>query len=102
MRKSYTSEFKTKVSLEAVKEQSTIAEIASKYDLHPNQVINWKKKFLENVPQIFADKRRKKARKERANKEENLYKTIGQLQVENEFLRKKYKQIYGKAPDMLS
>jgi transposase-like protein len=99
MRKSYTAEFKARVALEAVKEESTISQIASKYELHPNQVTTWKKNFLENLSQLFVDKRTKKAKKQAEVKEERLYKTIGKLQVENEFLRKKYKQIFGKDPD---
>jgi len=99
MRKSYTAEFKARVALEAIKEESTIAEIASKYEVHPNQVTTWKKNFIENSAQLFIDKRTKKAKKHAEVKEERLYKTIGKLQVENEFLRKKYKQIYGKDPD---
>lgn len=99
MRKSYTAKFKARVALEAVKEESTIAEISSKYEVHPNQVTTWKKNFIENSDQLFIDKRTKKAKKHAEVKEESLYKTIGKLQVENEFLRKKYKQIFGKDPD---
>jgi transposase-like protein len=101
MRKSYSAEFKAKVALEAVKEESTINEIASKYELHPNQVITWKKTFNENLSQLFIDKRTRKGRKEKEkeNNSDMLFKKIGELQVENEFLRKKYKQIFGKDPD---
>lgn len=99
MRKSYTAEFKARVALEAIKEESTIAEIASKYEVHPNQVMTWKKNFTENASKLFIDKRTKKAKKHAEVKEEGLYKTIGKLQVENEFLRKKYKQIFGKDPE---
>ena len=99
MRKSYTAQFKAKVALEAVKEESTITEIASKYEVHPNQVTTWKKNFIENSSQLFVGKRTKKAKKQAEVKEERLYKTIGKLQVENENMKKKYKQIFGKDPD---
>ena len=99
MRKSYTAEFKSKVALEAVKEESTISEIASKYEIHPNMVINWKRQFIENASKLFIDKRTKKAREQRENNEEQLFKTIGKLQVENNFLRKKYEKIFGRKPD---
>lgn len=99
MRKRYSAEFKSRVALEAVKEESTINEIASKYEVHPNQVTNWKKIFLGNSSQLFVDKRTKKSRKEQEDKSDMLYKKIGQLEVENEFLRKKYKQIFGKDPE---
>ncbi len=99
MRKSYTAEFKSKVALEAIKEESTIAEIASKFEIHPNQVLNWKKQFIENAAKLFVDKRTKKGKNSEEVKEEELYKTIGKLQVENEFLRKKYEKVFGKKPD---
>jgi transposase-like protein len=99
MRKSYTAEFKAKVALEAVKGEQTVSEIASKYEIHPNQVSTWKKQFLEKLPSLFVDKRTKKGMKNKEKKSEELYKTIGQLQVENGYLRKKYKQVYGREPD---
>ena len=99
MRKSYDAAFKAKVSLEAVKEESTISDIASKYEIHPNLVVNWKKKFLEKVPAIFIDKRTKQGKRTKEVKEERLYNKIGVLQMENDFLRKKYKQIFGKEPE---
>ena len=99
MRKSYTAEFKSKVALEAIKEESTITDIGSKYKIHPNQVINWKKQFLGSASKLFVDKRTAKGKKQAELKEEQLYKAIGKLQVENEFLRKKYEKFYGKQPD---
>ena len=57
MRKSYTAEFKSKVALEAVKEESTISEIASKYEIHPNMVINWKRQFIENASKLWFSSR---------------------------------------------
>ena len=99
MRKSYTSRFKAKVALEALKSENTISEIASKYEIHPNQVSAWKKQFLENMPSLFVDKRTQRAKKMKEDKTDELYKTIGQLKVENGFLRKKYKEIFGREPD---
>lgn len=99
MRKSYTAKFKAKVALEAVRGEQTISEIASKYEIHPNQVSSWKTKFMENLPDIFVDKRTKKAKKQNEKKSDELYKKIGQLEVENGYLRKKYKQVFGREPD---
>ncbi len=99
MRKKYSPEFKAKVALEAVKGEMTLSELSQKYEVHPNMISNWKSQFLKEVPKIFVDKRRK----ENKNKEvsvDDLYKQIGILQVEKEFLRKKYKQIFGKEPDL--
>lgn len=100
-RNSYTKEFKLKVALEAVKEEITIAEIATKHEIHPNQVTAWKKEFLDNASEIFERKGKKKNKKDsKVSSPEELYKQIGQLRVENEFLKKKYKQLLGKEPPL--
>lgn len=83
----YSEEFKTKVALEAIREQSTINEIAGKYQLHANQVSSWKKQLLERASEVFEDPRHKK--KEAGPSEEELYQQIGQLQVELKWLKKK-------------
>ena len=87
-RKRYTSEFKAKVALEAIKGQRTVNEIGARYGLHPNQVSQWKKQALEQLPEVFSDGR---ARKEKSEEElrEQLYQQIGQLKVELDWLKKK-------------
>ena len=88
IRKSYSGKFKGKVALEAVKEEKTIAELARHYEVHPTQVTAWKKHVLSHVEDLFVDKRRKK---EKENEEliEELYKHIGQLKVELDWVKKK-------------
>lgn len=86
-RSRYSEEFKTKVAIEALREQSTINEIAGKYQLHANQVSAWKKRLEEGAGEIFKDPRLKK--KENGPTEEELYQQIGQLQVELDWLKKK-------------
>jgi len=87
MKKNYSAAFKSRVALEAIKAEKTIAEIASRFEVHPNQVTKWKKQALEAMPDIFADKRRKK-KKNKENSDE-LYRQIGQLKVELDWLKKK-------------
>jgi putative transposase len=87
-RKRYTAEFKAKVALEALKGQKTINEIAAKFQVHPNQVTQWKKHLLEALPSIFSD-RRGKAERDREQLEATLYQQIGQLKVELDWLKKK-------------
>lgn len=58
MIKTYTGEFKTKVVLEILKEEKTISQIASEYEIHPNQLIKWKKEVLEALPKVLEDGRR--------------------------------------------
>ncbi len=59
-RKHYDSRLKAQVALEAIKNQRTISEIASDYGVHPNQISKWKKKLLDEVPEIFSSKREKR------------------------------------------
>ena len=55
MKKSYDSKFKSRVALEARRGELTVAEIAGKYQVHPNQVLQWKKKLMEGASEIFLD-----------------------------------------------
>jgi transposase len=97
MKKRYDSKFKSKVAVEAIKGERSIAEIASDFGVHPNLVGQWKKKALENLPQAFLSKSDLKKNTVQGNyPEDELLKQIGQLKVENEFMRKKYEQWLGK------
>jgi len=98
MKKRYDSRVKSKVAVEAIKGERSIAEIASDFGVHPNLVGQWKKKALDNLPQAFFSKseRNKKSAIQGNYPEDELLKQIGQLKVENEFMRKKYEQWLGK------
>ena len=87
-RKSYSAEFKSKVALEAIKEQNTLNEIASKHGVFPNQVCSWKKELLDGIGNIFTDKRKKES-KPSEDIVPQLYQQIGQLKVEVDWLKKK-------------
>lgn len=87
-RKTYTTEFKVKVALEAIKGQRTISEISSHYAIHSNQVMQWKKQALEGLPDAFSSRRERAAEDEEAVKAQ-LYQQIGQLKVELDWLKKK-------------
>ena len=88
----HDSAFKAKVAFEAAKGEKTTAEIASIYEVHPNQVCAWKKEFQERLPEIFNDTSSKE-KKANEIKEERYLKQIGQLSVEVEWLKKKCKQL---------
>ena len=95
MRRKHSIQFKSKVAIEAIKGDYTIQEIAQRYEIHPNMVTLWKKQLLENAASAFdKNKAADKEIQRIVNKEEELYSQIGRLKVENEFLKKKYKQIY--------
>lgn len=85
-RKKFSSEFKAKVALEALKEQKTIAELALQYDLHPTQISQWKKQFLENSAAVFSEK--PSVSKDAEANESRLYEQIGKLQMQNDWLKK--------------
>ena len=85
--------FKAKVAIEAIKGEKTINEIASIYEVHPNQVRQWKKQALEQLPQAMADGRTKQVRDSKPVDEEKLHQKIGQQAVEIDFLKKKLRQL---------
>jgi transposase len=84
-KRKFSSGFKTKVVLEALKEQSTAREISAKYEIHQNQISLWKREFLNNASKAFEGK---SADENQEKEKEKLYGKIGQLQVENDFLKK--------------
>lgn len=87
-RRKYSAEFKAKVVLEVLKENETLSEIAGRHGIHPNQIAKWKRTLLERAPELFSDTGRNEALK-RADHEDDLYKKIGQLQIELDWLKKK-------------
>ena len=86
-RRKFTSKFKTRVVLEALKEQQTIKELCQKYELAPQQLNSWKREFLSNAELVFT-KAGKSKKSEAQELEERYLKTIGQQKVEIDFLKK--------------
>ena len=88
MRRSFSADFKARVALEALKGDRTLAELASHYEVHPNQIRTWKKRLLEEMSGIFSDKRRKEKQVDEGDKAK-LYEEIGRLKIEVDWLKKK-------------
>ena len=86
-RNKYSAEFKAKVALVAIKEEETMSELAARFGVHPTMINNWKRALVDGAADIF-DKGHK-SRKQSEAHEDELYRQIGKLQVERDFLSKK-------------
>jgi transposase len=86
-RKIYPKELRARVALEAIKENKTIAELSSEYEVHSNMISKWKKHLQDNIADIFIRKNEKDPNAQ--EQIDNLYKEIGRIQVENGWLKKK-------------
>lgn len=89
-RRKFNPEFKLKVVLESLKETKSSAEIAKKHNLHPQQITTWKREFLEKASGVFKQKV-KDQKSESEQERDRLLRTIGELKVENDFLKKSLK-----------
>lgn len=89
-RRKFTPEFKAKVALEAAKDQLTLAELSKKFEVNPVVISRWKSEFLSNISAAFQTQSEPEGEKVDIEK---LYAQIGQLKVENDFLKKNCKKL---------
>ena len=87
MRKNYSGKFKAKVIVDVMKEQETVAELSSKYETHRSLLTRWKKETIEGLPGVLSTAKKKGNDDQKLT--EVLYQKIGQLKVENDWLKKK-------------
>ena len=87
-RKRHSPEFKAKIALLAIKGEQSVNEIASQYQLHPGQVIQWKKQLVLQAPELFSNGSKRAVQEEELRSQ--LYQEIGQLKVELDWLKKKF------------
>ncbi len=88
IRRRHGAAFKAKLALEAIKQDKTIAQLSSEYEVHSNQITQWKKRLIQESPNIFSGKR-KKAIQDEEKLQDELYQQIGRLKVELDWLKKK-------------
>ena len=85
-RRNHSSTFKAKVALAALREESTLAELSERYDLHPNQIQRWKNELVNGASEVFGSN--EKERKDTEAEIDKLHSKIGQLTMERDFLSK--------------
>ena len=88
MRRGHDAAFKDRVALESLKGEKTMAQLSSEYGVHANQIRQWSQRLLDEVPHVSSDRRRKQDNEVEEITSE-LYRQIGQLKVELEWLKKK-------------
>jgi transposase-like protein len=83
-----SAQFKFQVASEALKEQKTLSQLASEYQVHPTQITQWKKQLLDGGTSLFGQQRRRE-QQEQSVREAELFEQIGRLKMELEWLKKK-------------
>lgn len=92
-KRKFDASFKARVAIEAIKEQKTAAEIAAIYEISPMQVSTWKKEFIESSFKVFENKRVARLEKKNEEQMDVLYKKVGQLEIERDFLKKNLEKL---------
>ncbi len=92
-RRNHSSEFKAKVALATIQGDLTMSELVKKFDVHANQITEWKKQLLSGAPDVFGKGVQKAEGAEQSVSE--LHAKIGQLTMENDFLERGLTRIHG-------
>jgi transposase-like protein len=102
-RRRYSAEFKAKAVCELLDGNATLGAVASRYDINPTMLSNWRRQLLENAPQVFSTEKTEKERREAEEKHEsevdNLNRIIGSLTVERDYLQRGFRKASGRGID---
>ena len=96
MRRKFSADFKARVGLMALQGELTIAEIAAKFEVHPTQVQTWKSEILSKLPSIFEKNSTSENDTDTQQQISALERKVGQLSIENDFLKKNYESYHQK------
>ena len=91
-RRTFSAALKAKVALAAIRGEGTLAELAGRFGVHPNQVASWKKQAVDGMAESLSGGRKDKAKEDKEH-EARLYQQIGQLQFELDWLKKKAEEL---------
>jgi transposase-like protein len=91
-RRTFSSEFKSRVVRAALREDKTLSQLAGEFDVHPNQITEWKKQAIESLPEIFS-KKHKHDQQDNQQLIDRLYRQIGELQVDVNWMKKKSREL---------
>lgn len=89
-RRRFSADFKAKVALAAIREEGTMAELAARFSIHPNQISTWKCEAVKSMKVLFDKKGQADAAGEHAHQVKQLHETIGRLVAERDFLAKAF------------
>jgi transposase-like protein len=93
-RRVHDEAFKVKVVLESLKEEKTLAELSSQYEIHANQIGQWRKQFLQNVTQVFSGNKSEQEQIQKLESEkEDLHRQIGEQAMDIAYLKKSLKKL---------
>ena len=92
-RRDYGSALKAKVALEALKESEPVSALASRFDVHPNLVSQWKRRAIDDLETLFTTEAASRRRRDEEPDQAELYEQIGRLKMQLEWLKKKVAQV---------
>jgi transposase len=91
-RRKFSAEFKAKVALEAIREVKTLQELSAQFEVHPQLIARWKQDFVQGASKVF-EGGSVSGEPDHEQQLDKLYKKIGQMQIDNDFLKKAYEKL---------